>query len=757
VRPPGRSSRLEGGLQRVVSQGMHLIRAIAGALLIAGFLWATAPAAGSSEGTCAGGPQRTGEAIYGTPCADVIHAPAGVTAVYGGGGNDTIIPAPITAQSECPEACRLGVGSQTFDGGPGNDTVFGERGNDTLNGGEGNDRLYGGIGDDTLRGGPGDDLLSGGHGADFVDGEEGNDYVRGDGTIDEIKDTGGGFDALSYSTGITPGFGGAVSVSGFPTGAEGRGVDLNLSAGGENGDNGVASFGGGVDKVEPGAFEKIIGTPFSDYIVGSSAGETIYGGGGADVIRGEGGNDHLYGGAEGDLLDGGTGTNTIDGGAGEDHCQNPAGTNCEAVPEGVRPRDPTRIAVGLEAPQETNLAQLYLLGSSGNDVVTATHTAGSPATVTFTLGSGSAAFDESTAAGEGCGPPSGGTVVCEVTPPLDSIVMAGLGGNDELKAVGFPSTVSVMLLGGAGSDHLTGGEETEDVLVDGPGEGSDLLEGLGRDDALLHNGGADERLGGGGNDLFLSSSICDGDRLNGGEGRDNSSWTRLGEPVQANLALGMAGRPSGGETPACGSETADTLEQIEDLEGTLSYGDYLYGDAGPNQMLGWKGADSFYAQAGDDSILANSGDADKVIDCGEGNDSARIDEDLDPSPIGCETVNGVSSEETLEQELLPPPPPPPPPPPRDTTPPGTRILLRPHRVVRTQRSRRRVSFRFASEAGARFRCRIDRRGYAACSSPRAYLVGLGTHVFRVFAIDAAGNRDPSPAVFRFRVKRVSGR
>jgi Ca2+-binding RTX toxin-like protein len=735
-----------------------LRRALAGASLI--FVLAMLPTAASAAPSCAQGPERVGDTIVGTRCADVIHAPPGVATVYGGAGDDTIVPAPIRSLAECPDECRLGLGSQTFEGGPGDDTVFGERGNDTLVGGAGNDRLYGGIGDDTLRGGSGEDLLSGGHGFDFLDGEADSDYVRGDGTIDEIRDSGTtGIDTLSYSTGVTPGFSGTVSIEGFPPVTpedlgENRGVRLNLAAG-DNAANGTAPFGGGVDKVEPGAFEKVIGTAFSDYIVGSDSGETIYGGGGADVIRGEGGDDRLYGGAEGDDLVGGSGTDTLDGGAGSDHCTATAGdtsTSCELTGEAVIPRDASKIAVGVEAPQEPGLTQLYLAGSSGNDAVTATYAPGPPATVTFTLGSGSASFDESSAAGEGCSTPAGGPAVCSLASPLDSIVLAGLGKNDELTAIGFPGTVSVMMLGGEGSDTLTGGDTTEDVLVDGPGAGDDELKALGRDDALMHNGGSDHRLGGPGNDLFLSNSICDADELDGGEGRDNSSWTKLDEPVQANLTAGRAGRPASGDEPACGEGAApDTLRQIEDLEGT-GFGDFFYGSAGENQLLGWKGADSYFARAGDDSILANSADVDLVIDCGEGNDSALVDEGLDPPPVGCETVNGVGPKETLEEELLPPPPPPP-----DTTPPATKIRHRPHKVVRTEKLPRWVAFRFSSEAGARFRCKLDARGYSGCKSPRQYRVARGHHVFRVFAIDRAGNRDPSPAIFEFRVKPVSGR
>jgi hypothetical protein len=67
--------------------------------------------------------------------------------------------------------------------------------------------------------------------------------------------------------------------------------------------------------------------------------------------------------------------------------------------------------------------------------------------------------------------------------------------------------------------------------------------------------------------------------------------------------------------------------------------------------------------------------------------------------------------------------------------------------------RRRVSFAFnASEPGSSFRCKLDRRPWHPCHSPRAYSVLPGRHAFRVYAIDAAGNRDRTPALFRFRVR-----
>lgn len=217
--------------------------------------------------------------IVGTACADHIVVPPTVTYVDGGPGNDTIVGSRTNATS-CETPCHLGVGSQTIEGGEGNDIIYGDRGNDILRGNGGNDRLYGGIGDDRLEGGPGNDWLSGGFGADTLDGGEGGDYVRGDGTVDHIFDTGiTGTDTLSFATGVTPGFTAASNPTGaanFP-GLEGeRGIYLEIGeprAGeiGFHAIDGEPSNGGGNDEVQPGAFERIIGTPFSDYIVGTAA------------------------------------------------------------------------------------------------------------------------------------------------------------------------------------------------------------------------------------------------------------------------------------------------------------------------------------------------------------------------------------------------------------------------------------------------------------------------------------------------------
>jgi Ca2+-binding RTX toxin-like protein len=654
----------------------------------------------SAAPSCAEGPQTQGNTIVGTPCDDTIRAPRGITTIGGEGGDDTL---------------------------------YGQRGNDTLLGGPGNDRLYGGVGDDELRGGPENDRLSGGFGADSLDGEGGDDFARGDATIDAIADTGGGTDTLSYATGATPGFFDRAGVSeydGLPPDREGRGVYVDLLGG--LGDNGLAPSGGGVDEGLQGtSFESVIGTAFPDFIVGTAAAQTIYGGGGADVILGKGGVDQVFGGDEGD------------------YCEAATATGCEfsGGDKEVDPRDPSTIAVGEMTPGSAQPPALYLTGSSSGEEAVATYSAGPPITISFAVG----------------GNPTGSFPLVQ---PPDSVVLAGLGGDDTLSAAGFPESTSVILLGGTGEDQLTGGD-TEDALVDGAG--ADVVNAAGRDDAVPNNEGADQLHAGSGEDLFISNAVCDGDLLDGGPDRDNANWANFNAAVSIDMGAQRAGLVGPADEPKCSSAPLlTTLQAIEDTEAT-SLDDIMLGDSGDNQLLGRPGHDSYSAAAGNDSILANSGDTDLSIACGEGFDTALIDiptgSYADPAPVDCEDV-----EERPVNSFRPPGTPPNPNPPPETplaetssTPPRpgpdriaprTLFLHRPPAIAFTAAKRRRVAVSFGSnEAGSTFRCKLDRSPFRSCRSPRAYMVRPGRHTIRVYAIDKAGNRDRTPAVLSFRVRR----
>lgn len=97
----------------------------------------------------------------------------------------------------------------------------------------------------------------------------------------------------------------------------------------------------------------------------------------------------------------------------------------------------------------------------------------------------------------------------------------------------------------------------------------------------------------------------------------------------------------------------------------------------------------------------------------------------------------------------PPPPPTPPAPPADTTPPNTKITSGPSGTTH----KHKATFRFTStEPGSTFQCKLDGKQWSACKSPKTYRnLKDRKHTFKVKAIDAAGNVDPTPAKRVWRV------
>jgi hypothetical protein len=87
----------------------------------------------------------------------------------------------------------------------------------------------------------------------------------------------------------------------------------------------------------------------------------------------------------------------------------------------------------------------------------------------------------------------------------------------------------------------------------------------------------------------------------------------------------------------------------------------------------------------------------------------------------------------------------------DTTAPDTRIAKHPKKRTFSKRAK----FRFSSpDSTTTFRCRLDKKAVKPCTSPfKKKKLKYGKHVFRVWAVDAYGNVDPTPAKYRWKVKR----
>jgi subtilisin family serine protease len=128
---------------------------------------------------------------------------------------------------------------------------------------------------------------------------------------------------------------------------------------------------------------------------------------------------------------------------------------------------------------------------------------------------------------------------------------------------------------------------------------------------------------------------------------------------------------------------------------------------------------------------------------------------LPPEPEGSVEEARAPGEWGLEA----PPPPPPPTPTTSTTeppsPPRTFIRHKPPHLVRIRSRTAKVVFRFGSDqVGVTFACRIDAGLFRPCGERLVRRFGIGAHALRVFARNAAGNGDPTPAVYHFRVKQV---
>ncbi len=85
-------------------------------------------------------------------------------------------------------------------------------------------------------------------------------------------------------------------------------------------------------------------------------------------------------------------------------------------------------------------------------------------------------------------------------------------------------------------------------------------------------------------------------------------------------------------------------------------------------------------------------------------------------------------------------------PPADKTPPETVIGSK--KINGTT-----AKFTFTStEPGSSFQCKLDKRKFKPCSSPKKYKrLSAGKHKFKVRAVDASGNIDASPAKKKFKI------
>ena len=352
---------------------------------------------------------------------------------------------------------------------------------------------------------------------------------------------------------------------------------------------------------------------------------------------------------------------------------------------------------------------------------------------------------------------------------VQDIFITGNGGNDAINLASivpadFPVLNRVLIDGGTGTDTVNSSQVadtiTSDVLdIVNAGGGNDSIKGgaqiaAGAGDDVMSGfrGSAD---GGPGDDLF--ENFGGEGPLAGGTGFDTFSFNL---PAEGNIDLRFDLEDTGLKITVVAPPETATIpwSSIEKAHFSLFNGgtqtvdasrfsgstevdgrggpdiliggpgeDFLIGGPGNDVLTGGAGFDFVNGGAGDDQLNLRDNEIDRGV-CGDGADSAVAD--AADSLAGCESI-----------AVTPP----------DTTPPATKGLKGPKKVVKGKPA----VFKFeSSETGGTFKCKLDKGPFKPCKPPFKAKTGKlhpGKHAFSVFAIDAAGNADPTPLTKKFSV------
>jgi Ca2+-binding RTX toxin-like protein len=322
----------------------------------------------------------------------------------------------------------------------------------------------------------------------------------------------------------------------------------------------------------------ITGNAFNNTLFGTVFADSIYGYDGNDYLWGSDGNDFLQGGNGADILDGGNGIDTVDynGNAGVTvYLSTGYGYGGEAAGDRL---------YNIENVQGTGGYGDYLYGSSvanvlsgfgGNDFLQ-----GGAGADTLNGGSGIDTADYNGNAGVYVDLTTGygyyGEAAGDRLYDIEN-VQGTTGYSDTL----YGSAVANVLSGYGGNDYLYGRD------------GNDTLNGMDGNDFLQGGNGADALYGGAGVDTVDYNGTA-------------------GVTVYLSTGYGYGGEAAG-----------DRLYDIENVQGTGGYGDYLYGSAAANVLSGYGGDDFLQGGAGADTLNGGSG-----IDTADYNGNAGVYVDL---------------------------------------------------------------------------------------------------------------------------------
>jgi Ca2+-binding RTX toxin-like protein len=221
--------------------------------------------------------------------------------------------------------------------------------------------------------------------------------------------------------------------------------------------------------------------------------------------------------------------------------------------------------------------------------------------------------------------------------PMPSALDVDLGdGNDNASvSSGFPSSFSVRIAGGDGSDKLSNSLNDNAVNFDGGngddditgGEANDTLAGGAGNDKINGRGASDNISGGDGNDTMNGDGYNTGhsaDVIDGGPGIDKveSEWTDPSDSAQPLLNVTLAGGADDGQ-PGEGDDVRGVEQLFVNAGGTYVGTDgpekiWIHQVNQPSTVRGGGGDDDIDASDGTDDIDGGAGR--DILDGGFGDD-----------------------------------------------------------------------------------------------------------------------------------------
>jgi Ca2+-binding RTX toxin-like protein len=587
---------------------------------------------------------------------DLIVAGDGRDYLSGGTGNDNL---------------QGGAGDDSLYGEDGNDTLAAGDGNDYLDGGSGNDVLRGGSGNNRFVGGAGADTIDGGAGIDSVSytNEYSNGLAATGLGVTVDLNSGTAIDNWGHADKLVDIEG--VSGSRYADSLTGNAADNNLSgfdgddilvggAGNDflNGGNGNDKLQGGAgrdrfwsdagnDTIDGGAITDLIGNtdgntmnyvqPQTGVVVNLATGKTYDGFGGVDslvninTVIGSSYDDVLTGSSRAvlEIFDGSDGDDVINGGAVTDRYNDTNGNRVTYYYADSAVEVDLTLGTGINGAGTdilSNINQVFgtylddtLLGSN-TDLVEQFHGGAGNDLIDGRGGLDMALYTEAQA----------GVNVNLAT----GIALDGSGGTDELidiegvRGSRFDDT----LIGGnldngdapgkgleffngdAGNDTIDGGAGFDradyttsiasvSVVLGGTAAGR-AADGFGGTDVLrnieaVRGSNFDDILTGSDTGAFESfEGRAGNDTINGMGGIDLVDYSFAGAAVNVNLGTGIAADGQGG---------SDKLSNIEQVRGSLTGNDVLYGNSLANSLEGLGGNDTLSGGGGADTMIGGDG------------------------------------------------------------------------------------------------------------------------------------------------------